>query len=78
MNGARDLDIWLYENRPHRRVTVHVGSCGSCRRGAGLHGGGRRATGEWISGYASVEDAKAAGSQKQPTVRICKNCRAGT
>lgn len=73
-----DADVWLYENRPNRRVTVHLGGCRACRHGAGEHGGGRRNTGAWTAGYASVDDARAAGSRKQPTVRMCKICLSGS
>ena len=65
--------IYAYENRPHRRVTVHLGECRECNYGQGKRGTGPTANGSW-TGYTSVEEAIAAAAMLQPLVRLCKIC----
>ena len=67
-----------YENRPHKRVTIHVGECPECRHGAGKRGTGNTENGEWTEAFATMAAARAAVAFRQPIIRECGTCRPGT
>jgi hypothetical protein len=64
--------IYAYENRPHRMVTVHLGKCRECHYGRGKLGTGPTQNGSWTGPYASTGQAAAAVAVLQPLVRQCK------
>src|ERR1022692_923261 len=59
-------EIYAYENRPHRRVTIHLAECRECLHGLGKRGTGPTQNGSWTGAYASVDLAIAAVSSRQP------------
>lgn len=68
------MTIYAYENRPHRRITIHDGRCGNCKDGEGQRGTGPTDNGGWSGPYATVTEAKQAVTGRQPTIRVCKAC----
>ena len=68
------MAIYAYENRPHRRVTIHDGRCSDCNDGAGKRGTGPTENGEWTGPYETVTRARHAVTDRQPVIRICKRC----
>ncbi len=68
------VKIYAYENRPHQRVTLHLGECRECRHGCGKRGTGPTENGSWSGPYASRKQAIAIVTALQPLVRRCKIC----
>jgi hypothetical protein len=68
-------DYWVYEHwRAHgHRATIHRSDCGSCNKGAGVHGGGQTPNGQWLGPFRSSDDARSAVSRKAE-VRDCARC----
>jgi hypothetical protein len=75
--GYAMAEIYAYENRPHRRVTIHLAECRECLHGQGKRGAGSTENGSWSGAYASVNQAVTAVSSRQPLVRRCKVCLGG-
>jgi hypothetical protein len=70
------MEYWAYENwQVHgHRATVHLGDCGSCNHGAGIHGGGTTQNGKWHGPFNSASDARAAVRRGGVEVRDCRRC----
>lgn len=46
------MKIYAYENRPHKRVTIHLGECRECRYGNGKRDTGPTENGSWSGGLS--------------------------
>jgi hypothetical protein len=47
--------FYAYENKPHRRITIHAGECGECHHGTGKMGTGTTENGGWTRGFATAD-----------------------
>ena len=68
------MAIYAYENYRNRRVTIHDGSCRDCNNGEGKNGTGPTPNGKWWPPFATVTEAEAAVTGRQPTIRRCRKC----
>jgi hypothetical protein len=66
--------FYAYENKPHKRVTIHAGTCGACGDGTGTWGVGTTENGGWTRGYTTIDEVRAAVAGRQPTIRECGLC----
>lgn len=48
---------FVYENWTNTFCRVHEESCSFCNRGRGLFGGGRTPSGQWHSGFRTLDEA---------------------
>jgi hypothetical protein len=66
--------FYAYENKPHRRITIHAGECGECHHGTGKMGTGTTENGGWTRGFATADEVRSAVAGRQPVIRECKIC----
>lgn len=48
--------FYAYVNHPHRRATVHLGSCRECRDGVGRRMVGTTRNGYWTVAFTDLAD----------------------
>jgi hypothetical protein len=69
------MSYWVYENTNYEIVRIHRGDCTFCKEGKGIHGGGKRVSGQWLGPFSELNEAiELARHQHQPDTRPCKFC----
>lgn len=69
---------WVYANWMQNRARVHLGSCGFCNHGAGIHSVADNESGQWLGPFDDFDTAlREAKDVGQLDVRSCRVCRAG-
>ena len=68
-------EYWVYENWVRNKAIVHLGSCGSCNHGNGIHGSRHTKSSTWHGPYESASAAMAkARSCGRERTEGCKHC----
>jgi len=66
---------FVYENWTRQKAVIHIGECGHCNHGKGVHAVDSGRNGRWHGAFDTREDSmRHAKALKRPDTRACAVC----